>query len=120
MESSRFMTPRSTSAKRARSIAVLLCMTAALVLQRADVAHAGPVELLNQVALHPTDPKMMVVRYENGGEGFAFSRDGGATWKLLCRSAIGMDVNRAGPITVTADGHVMMGLIQGLYVDDGK
>src|SRR5215475_1888406 len=38
-------------------------------------AHAGPVEQMVQVALHPTDPKVMTIRYTWGGDGMLRTTD---------------------------------------------
>ena len=110
----------SRLATRARSALALCGLSVALVLPLPNVGLAGPVELLVQVALHPTDPDVIVLRYTEGGHGLFYSRDAGESWHLICRSAISADVPRSGPIAVTGDGHVMMGVFQGLYVDDGK
>ena len=39
---------------------------------------AGPVEQMVQVALHPTDTKVMTIRYTWGGDGLLRTTDGGA------------------------------------------
>ena len=105
---------------RIRSVVPSLSLSLALVLHFADSAFAGPVEQLSQVALHPTDSKVMVLRYRDGGDGFFYSGDAGKSWALMCLSAIDINVPRSGPIAVTGDGHVMMGVFQGLYTDDAK
>ena len=105
---------------RTRSVVAPLWLSLALLLQFSDSAKAGPVEQLAQVALHPTDSKVIVLRYRDGGDGFFYSRDSGESWQLMCLSAIDIEVPRSGPIAVAGDGHVMMGVFQGLYIDDGK
>jgi hypothetical protein len=90
----------------------------ALVLLIANVAHAGPVERMADLALHPTNPDMMVMRYVNGGTGLVYTSDGGKTFKLLCAAAI--DLNKPnGATAITSEGHVLIGTFDGLWEDDG-
>lgn len=85
----------------------------------ASVAYAGPVERMADIALHPTDPDRMVVRYLNGGSGLLYTSDGGRSFRLLCASAI--DINKpSGPIALAGDGQLVMAEFKGLRQDDGQ
>jgi len=65
------------------------CLSAALLgLTLSGAAHAGPVEQLIQVVMHPSDPNVLAVRYANGGGGLFVSTDGAKTWKLDCGAAM--------------------------------
>jgi hypothetical protein len=57
---------------------------AGLVADRARAS--GPVEQVVQVLFHPRDPDVLVLRYENKGEGLFYSDDGGQSWRLMCGS----------------------------------
>lgn len=86
----------------------------------AGEAHAGPVEQLTQLTFQPDKPDVAVLRYINGGDGFFYTHDGGKTYALQCTSAIDPALVRSGVVTVTADGHTLMGVFDGMYEDDGK
>lgn len=60
------------------------------------------------------------MRYENGGDGLLYSDDGGASFRLLCGSAIAPGFRRGGAIHVASDRHVLMGAFDGLWEDDGR
>jgi hypothetical protein len=91
-----------------------------LALAFPKAAHAGPVEQLTQLALDPSNPKRMVVRYYNGGDGEFVTTDGGKTWKLLCDSLLFTDPTvKGGPIVISNDGTMSMGVFTGLWHDDG-
>lgn len=96
----------SSSSARAAFICALLV---------APSAEAGPLEELVQVALHPSNPNRMVVRYRYSGEGLFYSDDAGKTWRLLCGQAIEASFASAGPIAMTDDGTVLMGVFDGLW-----
>lgn len=82
-------------------------------------AHAGPVEALVQVALHPKDPKVMALRYEYGGEGVFITQDGGATWGYVCNSYIDPSMNaRRGMLSVAGDGAMLLGVFDGVWEGD--
>jgi len=85
----------------------------------ADVA-AAPVERFIELAIHPSDPKVLVLRYENGGGGLIYSNDAGRTFRLLCTSVIDPNMRTAGKIAVTGDGRVLMGMYEGMWQDDGR
>jgi hypothetical protein len=92
-----------------------------LALSGPNPALAGPVEQLVQLAIHPTDPKRMAVRYVWGGAGAFVTADGGKNWKLLCNSLVSNTVvNSEGPLVLTGDGSVLMGLSTGMWHDDGR
>ena len=88
------------------------------VLQAATTVQAGPVERMTDVAVHPTNPDVMVVHYEFGGTGLLYTRDRGRSFRLLCANAI--DKQRpSGPIALTHDGHLLIGTFDGIWQDDG-
>ncbi len=90
-----------------------------LAVELPRVAHAGPPELLVQLAMHPTDPGVMALRYVNGQDGALFTTDGGANWTLLCGSAMfDLSVHRSA-LAMTSDGLALMGAFTGLWHDDG-
>jgi hypothetical protein len=102
--------------RRASSVVTLFW-----ALQSPEVAQAGPPEQLVQLAMHPTDPDTMVVRYVNGGDGLIVTRDGGKSWKLLCDAALFDPVaTHGGPIAISGDGTMTMGVFTGLWHDDGQ
>ena len=91
-----------------------------LALQFPDVAHAGPVEQLVQLVMHPTDPNVMAVRYVNGSDGIFVTADGGKSWKLLCDAALFDPVGtHGGPLVITGGGTMIMGVFTGMWHDDG-
>ena len=84
-------------------------------------AAAGPVEQLVQVALHPSDPDTILLRYKFGGEGLFVSHDAGASWGLVCNTFIDPSTSaRNGVAAVGGDGALMLGVFDGLWqADDG-
>jgi hypothetical protein len=84
----------------------------------ASRAAAGPVEQLVQVAMHPSDPNMMLVRYIHGGDGMLRTRDGGKTWQLACDSMSLPPQTQSGPMAIAGDGTTWMGVFDGLWHDD--
>ncbi len=104
-----------------------------------ELAHAsGPVERLQQVLLHPTDPNVIVVRWGVASQGFLYSRDGGRTFVALCSEAItplagvtadagvspinklsSVAVNSNGGTLIDGAGHVLVTQLRGLWSDDG-
>jgi hypothetical protein len=83
-------------------------------------ASAGPLETLRQIAFHPSDPQVMVLRYEEGGAGMLFTRDGGKNWELACDALLFDAVAvRSGPIALANDGSTWMSVSRGLWHDDG-
>lgn len=93
--------------------------TAVLSLLCSNVALAGPVERMAEVAVHPTKPDVMVLSYVNGGTGLLYTTDGGHEFRLLCSSAIASSKPK-GPIAVTNDGPLLLGEFDTLWQDDGK
>lgn len=84
---------------------------------------AGPVEEVVQLAVHPSDANVMTLRYQFGGDGLVFSRDGGASWQTLCTSALeasGLErpPSRLGSIVFGADGKLYMGVFGALLESD--
>jgi MYXO-CTERM domain-containing protein len=85
-------------------------------------AKAGPPEFLSNAAFHPSDENMLVVRYEGGFGGLLLTRDGGKSFRVLPSRAFtqyGADNTRMA-LRVGSDGKVLVGLSDGLFVDDGK
>jgi hypothetical protein len=95
---------------------VALCF----VLHFTRLAHAGPVEQMTQLAMHPSNPDLMVVRYTWGGDGLLRTTDRGKSWQLLC-DALLFDPTQthSGPTAVTGDGTTIMGVFNGIWHDDG-
>jgi MYXO-CTERM domain-containing protein len=91
----------------------------ALSLLLASVAHAGPVERMADVALHPSNADILVVRYLQGGTGLLYTSDGGKSFRLLCASAISSNKPN-GPTAITNDGRVLIGTFDGMWQDNGK
>lgn len=50
--------------------------------------HAGPIEEFAQLALHPTDPNIMALRYTAGGDGLFITHDAGQSWQLVCSAML--------------------------------
>jgi hypothetical protein len=97
-----------------------LALALFIALQFPDVAHAGPVEQLVQLVMHPTDPNVMAVRYMNGGDGAFVTTDGGKNWKLLCDAALFDPLGtHGGPLVITGGGTMIMGVFTGMWHDDG-
>jgi hypothetical protein len=90
---------------RTRTLCLLL-MTA-VGLGHAAAAHAGPVEQFMQLALNPNAPDTMLLRYENGGDGVFYTRDGGKTWSLSCATAIDSTLIGSLSIGIAGDGTAM-------------
>ena len=99
-----------------------------------DIAHAsGPVERMVQVLLHPTDPKVVVVRWGAASEGYLFSRDGGHTFKAMCSAVIThgvpdaneirvlspQDIPGAAATLIDTKGKLVVSQTDGLWSDDG-
>lgn len=86
-----------------------------------DPAAAGPVEQLVQVAMHPSDPDTILLRYKFGGEGLFVSHDGGMSWGMVCNTFIDPSTSaRNGVAAVAGDGALLLGVFDGLWqADDG-
>lgn len=98
---------------------VVFALTLGLIGLFAGRASAGPVERLVQLAVHPTNPKAMVLRYENGRGGLLYSDDAGRSFRMLCTAAIDPAMQGAGTTAIAGDGRVLMGLFDGMWQDDG-
>jgi hypothetical protein len=91
-----------------------------------QIAQAGPVEELAQLAVHPSDPDRMVLRFEYSGDGLLYTSDGGETFSFVCGSSVADPANdlaplqKLGPIGMAGDGSLMIGVFAGLWSDDGK
>jgi hypothetical protein len=104
---------------RTSFFAVVVSVTLFAASQLPRQVHAGPVEQLEQFAIHPSDPDVMAIRYTYGGDGVLYSDDGGASFKLLCLAAVDPALRRSGTIAFGGDGHMVMGVFDGLYEDSG-
>jgi MYXO-CTERM domain-containing protein len=93
-----------------------------LVLQVADVALADEIQQLAQVAMAPTDPQFMVVRYTGvHDDGMFITRDGGRSWGLLCDQVLFDPVTtHSGQMLITGDGSMIMGVFTGIWHDDRR
>lgn len=100
----------------------LLALSACLL--TSSVVQAGRVEEIVQLAVHPSDPQVMVLRYEYAGDGLLYTKDGGRTFKLVCGSSVidpvvdSGTLQKLGPIGVGGDGKVLIGVFSGLFSDD--
>lgn len=85
-------------------------------------AQAGPLEMLQAVAFHPTDPDVFAVVYVEAGAGLLITRDGGQSFALTCTTAIEGAQNISGftpSVAWTEDGHLLFGSPRGLFRADG-
>lgn len=85
------------------------------VLCSTGVVKAGPPEWLSDVAIHPSDPSVIALRYENALGGMMFSTDGGKTFRVrpaLTFTKYGLRENV--PLLLTKDGSVVLGTTEGL------
>jgi hypothetical protein len=80
-----------------------------------QTASAGPVEELAVLALHPRDPKVMALRYQNGGGGVFYTSDGGDSWKLMCGTMIAPGEKVEGSMALAGDGRTLVGVFMGLW-----
>lgn len=97
-----------------------LLVAIAVLLGATNAAQAGPVERLAQLAINPSNPNVLVLRYANGGGGLLYSSDAGRTFAMTCTAAISSPSGPEGPIAVDGAGVVTMGTFQGPWQDDGK
>jgi hypothetical protein len=98
--------------------AFLLAHSSALLAP--SIARAGRLEEFVQLAMHPSDPNVMAVRYAYGGEGHVFTNDGGKTWKLICNTAVYTSVTTQVFATImSGDGTTTTGTFSGIWHDDG-
>jgi hypothetical protein len=103
-----------------RRLGAVLALCAGLTLLQ-PVARALPPEYLSNAAFHPTDPNMLVVRWESAQGGLLITRDGGKSFRALPASAFykyGL-VNRV-PFRVASDGSLLIGVSDGFFEDDGS
>lgn len=112
---------RALSQTRSRTLSLACAALSLCWLALPNPAAAGPVEQLVQVALHPSDPDTILLRYKFGGEGLFVSHDAGATWGLVCNTFIDPSTSaRNGVAAVGGDGALMLGVFDGLWqADDG-
>src|SRR5207244_3091912 len=102
--------------RRVRAQRSILVLAPLLALALPEPAHAGPVEQLTQLAMHPADPKRMMVRYFNGGDGALVTKDGGKSWKLLCDSLLfNPAMTHGGPLVITSGGTTIVGVFTGMW-----
>lgn len=93
----------------------IAAVVALIIGLRPAVAAAGPVEEFVQLVLHPSNPDIMIARYENGGNGLFYTDDGGQNWKLGCASMFAPGESSLGAMTITGDGSVLVGVFGGLW-----
>jgi hypothetical protein len=98
------MTP-TTTIERTHALAVLLL---ALSVTHSQPARADTVETPVQLALHPANADVLLLRYAYGGNGVFLSTDRGATWALTCSSAIDSGIASLYVAGVAADGTVLL------------
>jgi MYXO-CTERM domain-containing protein len=109
--------PRASTPRR---LSGLLALCAGLSLQQ-PTARALPPEYLSSASFHPTDPKVLAVRWESALGGLLITRDGGKTFRALPAAAFykyGM-VGRV-PFRLASDGAALIGLGDGFFEDDAS
>ena len=104
---------------RARLV-LLVVLVVSFNALRVSVAHAGPVEQLQQLLFQPGHPDTRILRYANGGDGLFYSHDGGAGFGLACVSSISSTLQRSGTLALAGDGKTLMGIFSGVWQDDGQ
>lgn len=106
---------------RTRSARLLAAYALCAVLLITGSARADPVEFLRALILHPTDPRVMVLRYESGFGGLLISRDGGHSFAMVPAQATSKYGFRWHiPIQFASDGKLLITQSEGLFVDDGQ
>jgi len=98
-----------------QALRCIVALTVSLTVTTPTLAHFGDLEELSDVAVHPLNPDVIVVRYSHKGEGLMYSSDGGATWGMLCGSAVGDDLVISGRTVITGDGNTITGSFGGLW-----
>jgi uncharacterized protein (TIGR03382 family) len=102
----------------ARSLAGVSALLGALTL--APNAQALPPEYLANASFHPTDPKVLVVRYESAGGGFLITRDGGKTYRAYPSYAFyTYGLKDRVPFLEAGDGKLLLGVSDAYLEDDG-
>ncbi len=100
---------------------VALFAATLLAIFHAAAAHAVPPEYFRSIALHPTNPDVFAVRYDNAYGGLLFSRDGGKSMQLLpARYFYYYSLQRWVPMIIAGDGKLQVALDEGLALDDGN
>jgi hypothetical protein len=85
-----------------------------------NAAKAGPVESLVSIAQHPTDEQVLVLQYQDGLGGLLFSRNGGSTFQIHPSMAFTPYGTRSYvPVQFAGDGKLLLGLTDGLALDNG-
>jgi MYXO-CTERM domain-containing protein len=98
-----------------------LLLAAAGVIATAHTALAGPVELFTSVALQPGNPDVLALQYIYGGSGLFLSHDAGATYSLLCYSAVDPKVVRDNSkMYVGGSGEIYIGVFEGVWRGDAN
>lgn len=84
------------------------------------IAWAGPTEEFKQLALHPTRPEIMALRYSEGNGGLFMTEDSGMTWKMMCASMIapGYNMQSGASISIASDGTMLTASFDGVW--EGK
>jgi hypothetical protein len=87
-------------------------------------AHAGPVERLSGIAMHPSDPNKLALGYANGLGGLFVSSDGGRSFRIRASQSVALAGNvyfpRTGfPLLYTQDA-LLVGGSAGLLESDAE
>lgn len=84
----------------------------------AATAHAGPAEVISHVTVGASNPDQLALPYYYGGAGIFLSADAGATFSLVCSSAIDPSLVREQDVyttLVTGSGSVLLAGPTGLW-----
>jgi photosystem II stability/assembly factor-like uncharacterized protein len=96
-------------ARRTAVLARVLC-AASMVALAADARANGVFPSSGHLVLHPGDPSSAWIRMVYG---VVLTRDGGASWSLLCQPALGYALPDQPTIAVTPSGSLWLGLPDG-------
>jgi hypothetical protein len=117
--SSTRLTRASRFARAGRPLAAALLFSGLCSISSS--VQAVPPEYFRNLALHPSDPNVMVLRYESAFGGLFFSRDAGHSFQMLPgQTFTKYDLRRFVPMLIDGEGKLIVGLDTGLHVDDGK
>ncbi len=105
-----------------RTLGFAAALVAVCVASFPGRALADPVEVLSQFAVDPAHPDVRVLRYDYGGGGLVFSRDGGASWQLMCATGLmpagGDSAPALGRVAFDGEGHLYIATFGALLRDD--
>ncbi len=83
-------------------------------------ALAGPPEVLREVVVHPTDPSVMILRYENVLGGVFYSADGGRTFRIRPSTTFTPSGLREDTTVAFAGDALLLGSSDGLFKTDTR